>query len=320
MSSAPIPQAPGFRHEALFYAGMEGFVDATLPFVRDAVEAGDPILVAVSPAKIERLKRELNGGSGKVRFADMEELGSNPARIIPAWRDFVDEQGDSDRPLRGIGEPVWPGRSDEELAECHRHEALLNVAFAEAPDFWLMCPYDTDTLGPEVVAGACRSHPVLVEQGVERTSREYAGAAAGLPFAEPLDEPEATSPVTGFEALTLHDVRARVVEHAREAGLDIVRAEEFQLAVSEVAANSVRHAGGRGALRLWTDEEGIVAEVRDPGRIADPLVGRQRPEIDQIGGYGLWIANQLCDLVQIRSFEDGNVVRLRMRRPPLAVV
>ena len=181
MSAAPSSlhrHGHGFRHEALLYAGEDSFVDATLPFVRDAVDAGEPILVAVAPAKVERLSRALNGGSERVRFADMEELGTNPARIIPAWRDFVDEAAAVGRPLRGIGEPVWPGRSADEIAECHRHESLLNLAFADAEDFWLMCPYDTAGLEPDVVGDACRTHPIVVEGGIERTSRDYADAAA----------------------------------------------------------------------------------------------------------------------------------------------
>jgi hypothetical protein len=32
-----------------------------------------------------------------------------------------------------------------------------------------------------------------------------------------------------------------------------------------------------------------------------------------MGGYGLWLANQLCDLVQVRSFPTGSAVRLHMR-------
>jgi anti-sigma regulatory factor (Ser/Thr protein kinase) len=37
------------------------------------------------------------------------------------------------------------------------------------------------------------------------------------------------------------------------------------------------------------------------------------PEPGQLGGRGLWLANQLCDLVQIRCSPAGATVRLRMR-------
>ena len=86
------------------------------------------------------------------------------------------------------------------------------------------------------------------------------------------------------------------------------------LAVNEILTNSVRHGGGTGVLRIWQDDETLVCEVRDGGRIDDPLADRRRPRPDQTGGRGLWIANQLCDLVQLRSLADGSVVRVSMRR------
>jgi hypothetical protein len=42
--------------------------------------------------------------------------------------------------------------------------------------------------------------------------------------------------------------------------------------------------------------------------------GRGKPTADRGSGFGLWLANQLCDLVQIRSFSTGSVVRLHVRR------
>jgi anti-sigma regulatory factor (Ser/Thr protein kinase) len=83
-------------------------------------------------------------------------------------------------------------------------------------------------------------------------------------------------------------------------------------ATSELAANSIMHGGGTGTLRLWRENGNLIAEVEDAGRIEDPLVGRLRPGIRQEGGRGLWLTNQLCDLVQIRSGEGGTVVRLHV--------
>jgi hypothetical protein len=115
----------GFRHEALLYAREEGFLAATLPFIRAAIAGREPILVVVSAAKIDRLRRELGDDAAAVAFEDMAGVGTNPARIIPAWREFVDAHRAPGRRLRGIGEPVWAGRSACELAECQRHECLL---------------------------------------------------------------------------------------------------------------------------------------------------------------------------------------------------
>ena len=64
--------------------------------------------------------------------------------------------------------------------------------------------------------------------------------------------------------------------------------------------------------RVWRHGEVVVCEVHDAGRFDQPLAGRVRPTPDQTSGFGLWLANQVCDLVQIRSFEDGSVVRLHI--------
>jgi anti-sigma regulatory factor (Ser/Thr protein kinase) len=87
---------------------------------------------------------------------------------------------------------------------------------------------------------------------------------------------------------------------------------DLVLAVTELGANSARHGGGRGRLRIWRDDRRLVCEVGDRGRIVDPLAGRRRPETGQLGGYGLWLANQVCELVQIRTFATGGVVRLHV--------
>ena len=126
----------------MLYDSPETFVDGAAPFIRDAVAAGEPIMVAIGAEKIDLLRSRLGEDADRVVFADMAELGANPARIIPAWQEFVD--ANAGRPMRGIGEPIWADRSPTELVECQCHEALLNVAFADASDFHLICPYDTE--------------------------------------------------------------------------------------------------------------------------------------------------------------------------------
>jgi hypothetical protein len=67
---------------------------------------------------------------------------------------------------------------------------------------------------------------------------------------------------------------------------------------------------GRGTLRLWRTSEALVCEVADGGVVADPLAGRLAPGTDEPDGRGLWMVNQLCDLVQLRSSAAGTVVRV----------
>lgn len=63
---------------------------------------------------------------------------------------------------------------------------------------------------------------------------------------------------------------------------------------------------------MWRDSSAITCEVRDSDRLQSPLVDRERPAPGAAGSRGLWLANQLCDLVQIRTFATGTAVRLHM--------
>lgn len=293
---------------------MLGIARRTGAFLRDAVEAEEPALVVVDAAKIALLREELGDAAGGVQFADMAEAGTNPARIIPAWREFVTRSAPTGRRLRGIGEPIWPERTAAELVECERHESLLNVAFAGSPSWWLLCPYDTEALPAAVLDGARRTHPFVLEAGVSHESADYYGLSAiGAPFAEPLPDPPASALELAFGHGPLEALRWLVGRAAEEAGLVATRAADLVLAVHELATNTVRHGGGRGTLRIWREPEALVCEVSDSGRLDQPLAGRERPLAAQPGGRGLWLVNQLCDLAQIRCFEAGSVVRLHMR-------
>jgi anti-sigma regulatory factor (Ser/Thr protein kinase) len=301
--------ADSFRHEALMYAGEHQLVDGVTAFLRDGIEAEEPTLVVLSSAKIAALTEALGRDAEHVQFADMDAVGANPARIIPAWREFVD--ANPGRRLRGIGEPLWAARSDAEMSECHRHEGLLNVAFADTPGFWLLCPYDTETLDPADVERACATHPHVA--GLPSAAYPGLDAHAG-PFTDPLPAPAGAAERVRFDGDSLSEMRRFVAARAERAKLSRDRAHDFLLAVNEIAANSVRHGGGHGVLSLWHDNGTLLCEVEDSGTISKPLVGRERPEEGQTHGYGLWLANQLCDLVQVRTFPSGNVVRLHMHR------
>jgi anti-sigma regulatory factor (Ser/Thr protein kinase) len=311
-----LQTAATFRHEALLYAGEVDFLTGTLPFIREGVAAGEPVLVVVSAARIGLLRSALGGDADRVAFADMADVGANPARIIPAWRDFVAGHDVATRRARGIGEPIWAGRTPAELVECQRHEALLNLAFAGVPAWWLLCPYDTSNLDTEVLDEAWRNHPFVTEGGVGLGSAAYSGLdQTAAPFAAPLPDPPGQPPALGFEPASLAGLRGLVAGHAAAAGLDPDRTADLVLAVDEVASNSLRHGGGRGTLRIWREDGALVCEVRDAGRIENPLAGRERPPLDRDGGRGLWMVNQLCDLVQLRSFPSGAVVRLHVYLP-----
>lgn len=300
-----------FRHEALFYENDQKFLDGTASFIREGVASGEPVLVVVDARKIEMLNGELGDVSEEVQFADMAQVGHNPARIIPAWHDFLSTHGGAGKRVRGIGEPIWATRSPAELVECERHEALLNLAFAESPGFWLLCPYDTSSLSEDVLMEARRNHPYIVEGGDHQDSDIFIGLEkVARPFDHPLQDPPLGAIQMAFGSGHLEAVRRFVHMDATRLGLSPQRTDDLVLAVNELAANSIRHGGGSGVLKMWRRGDYVVCEVSDRGRIDKPLVGREKPTGNQSGGFGLWLVNQLSDLVQLRTFDLGSVARI----------
>jgi anti-sigma regulatory factor (Ser/Thr protein kinase) len=303
-----------FSHEAVFYAGTQDFVAQISAFIREGLATDEPALVMVTADKIELLRAELGPDAAQVLFTDMGEAGRNPGRIISAWHDFAAEHLAQGRTLRGVGEPIWAARSPDELTECQYHESLINLAFGDADGFRLVCPYDTEALPQDVIEEARRSHPLILEVGGRLVGcARYRGDDAIGNASDALPPPRVASEDMGFRQTNLTDVRGFVSRRASDAGLAPEKVGDLVLAVNEAATNSVRHAGGKGVVRMWRSDDAIVCEVRDRGRIDEPLVGRMRPASQRSGGHGLWMAHQLCDLVQLRTRRSGTVVRLHMR-------
>ena len=216
--------------------------------------------------------------------------------------------------MRGIGEPIWHERSPAELIECQLHESLLNTAFADAAGFQLLCPYDTTTLDRAVLHEARCSHPAVSEDDVCRDSRHFRGVAGCCRRPTRRCRARRSARAPWRSASRRCAMCARPSATRRRGGPSGPRRRDVTAAVHELATNSIRHGGGLGVMRVWEDHEGLRAEVKDRGRIDDPLCGRRAPEPGQAGGWGLWIANRTCDLVQVRTSGEGTVIRVLMRR------
>lgn len=301
-----------FRHQALLYEGDEQFLDGCLPFLERALLADEGVLVATDARKGDLLRKYLGRSAERVSFLEMEVVGRNPGRILPVWSEFLAENLAAGRGASGIGEPVWFGRSPAEVVECQFHESLLNLAFNDGPAWNLLCPYNASLLAEPVLEAARRGHPHVARTDGSVPSEQFEHVANVVPLSAALSEPRVEVDELEFEARDLGAVREFVRHAAREARLEQGRTYDLVLAVSELAANSILHGGGSGGLRVWREPSALVCEVRDSGLIDEPMVGRIKPTHDQIGGRGLWIVNQLCDLVELRSSEEGTVVRVRI--------
>jgi anti-sigma regulatory factor (Ser/Thr protein kinase) len=168
-----------------------------------------------------------------------------------------------------------------------------------------------DGLDDHVIEAAHVCHGLIAgPAGVEVSGayRRHSG-----PFDGALEEPPGQVDELSFGEADLGQVRRWISSWAGVEGLSAEGIRDLVLAVDEIATNSIRHGGGCGRLRRWREDGALLCEVRDDGQMRDPLLGRVLPGEAAVCGRGLWIVNQLCDLVQIRSSSAGSQIRLCKR-------
>ena len=306
----PHNAADGVRHVLCRYDDAAAYQDALDRFVREGLARDEATLIAVPAAPC--LVRSPDGHHDLVTLTDMSELGRNPARAIPALRSFADAH--ADRPIRIMTEFIWPGRSAEEMCEAARHEALVETALAGVRGE-VACLYDASGLPRLVLEDAERTHRWQGGPDAVAPSPAYAGQGR-IPAdcSLPLPRPPADAEIVDYSS-DLRPVRAMVKAVGRRAGLDPGRVTDLVLAVSELAANTLRHTGRAGIARAWKTKREVICQVSDTGFIADPMAGLAERSIDEPSGKGLWLVNQICDLVEMRTAENGTVVRLHVRLP-----
>jgi serine/threonine-protein kinase RsbW len=116
----------------------------------------------------------------------------------------------------------------------------------------------------------------------------------------------------GIDDLRL--VRRVTARWAALAAMPQDRADDFVIAVNEIATNAVRHGSPTARLRLRVTGRNMAeAVVRDDGRWQPGL--KSAPPHAGRGGMGLPLAQRLCDAVEIRVGDQGTTVFLRMGWP-----
>nr|WP_296064030.1 anti-sigma factor RsbA family regulatory protein [uncultured Actinoplanes sp.] len=305
MSAGPL------HHAALLYRGAADYLAAATAFVRAALAAGNPVLVAVPGPRLHVLRDALADVAGWITFADMAVAGRNPGRLLPALLLGFAARHEGRR-VSVLGEPMWAGRTELEHTACATHEALVNTVLA-GRDAALLCPYDMSTLEPGVITGARHTHPVTIEGGVARRSSSYAdplATAAALDMPLPAVPPYARKRVFGDRA-ELSGVRSFVA--AAAAGLlGGDRLDDLVLAANELVTNVMRYTRGDGRIALWTEPGLLVCQVDDDGPPPGPLAGRVPPGLHAARGRGLILVNELCDLVRLHRHPGGTSVRLHL--------
>lgn len=304
----------GFVHQALRYASDAEFLAVTAEFAADGVDHGDAVLAVVAERNIPLLREALGERSHEVEFVDARDWYDYPSRTLGRYHAYCERHG-TGRRVRVIGEPVWSGRSAFETREWMRYESVLNVAFAGTAH-WILCPYDTRALPPEVVRTAARTHPELTDGAAEFTDPAdfCAECDAQRPDRLPAGPDDIPFARGGSAA-----VRQALAGYAHRVGLPEQRTHDLVASVHETVANALRYGGGRGVVRLHSDPEYVICEVRDGGAHASaplpPFPGHLPPEPRAPNGHGMWLVRQLADLVTEDLDPSGSAVQLYFRRP-----
>jgi transcriptional regulator with XRE-family HTH domain len=160
-------------HEACLYDSVEGLAESATAFVRDGLSR-DYALLVVTASTTQRLIKDMLGNDEKaVVFRDSSDWYTTPTAATRGYEAFLRDARAGGAPWTGvIGEPVWAGRSAQEVAAWTRYESVVNLAFAAWP-VSLMCPYDVSNADPQIIADARRTHPELLEDGNRQTSPYY---------------------------------------------------------------------------------------------------------------------------------------------------
>lgn len=301
----------GLRHASLPYRDAAERAAGVRAAVGEALERGERVLLAVSGERVGALRSALGARAAQVTALDVATHAVNPARLLPALHEFAAAAGDGRR-CSVVAETAWPGRPRDELDEALRHDALANLALAGAP-VDLLCLFDASGLDGSTIAASERAHPAVCCAGDTLPSPRYGDPAAMADgCVRPLPEPAPGALALEFD----HDLarlRRFVHAHALGARLPAARIADLLVAANEAATNTLVHTGRPGVVRVWCEPLRLVVEFLDGGTITDPLAGCRLPDPQAESGRGLWLVNQLCDLVQLRSGARGTTLRLHVR-------
>jgi hypothetical protein len=160
-----------------------------------------------------------------------------------------------------------------------------------------------------VIEEVYRSHPAVIDGQQYRGSHLYGGRDhVDQVFRSELPELDGPYEQLAFDRAALQSVSSFVAMKAYAGGLRADKAADLAVAAQELAASSLYRGAEGGVIRIWVRADAVICEVRDAVALSDPLAGRTAATKEQ--RKGLWVANQLSDLVQLRSNPGGTTVRV----------
>lgn len=300
-------------HRLLEYGSDAEFVDGVLRFLAEGREPAEPGLVVVSARQLAMLRARMDPADmHRMRFADSAEWGSGniPARVL-AIESTIRKMIAAASGCRFVGEFTWPGTVQRR--QWARHEAAANLLHRSAP-LSMLCTVDTRSVSAEYLDSLHQTHPIIAPGRSNPDFVEPWSYLARLDEDADAPAPPHAEMTTVLDELDLRPTRARVSAQARAAGLAPHQVQAVALALTEIVANVLHHAGTLATIRTWTEQSRFYCEVRDKGPgISDPLAGYQ-PPVPAGGRCGLWLARTFSDELMIASSRAGTAVRICYHR------
>jgi anti-sigma regulatory factor (Ser/Thr protein kinase) len=303
----------GLRHQALLYEGPDDFLSATLPFVREGIADGDPVIAVADKPNADALRDALGEEARDVDIRYSHEWYASPGRAFSGFLGFACDHPDANW-VRMIGEPPWPLGWRAGIAEYAHYESVFNVISKHKP-IWALCPYDVTLLPGEILEHARATHPEIrtgTDSGTNPSyvdPDEYCSQLADR-LSVPANGDRRFAVSSDYAAL-----RAAVGAQAEAARVRGDRLADFLLAVHEVLVNARNHGDGPATLRSWAEERTFVCDVESSGpEVSEATAGYLPLDLTAASGRGLWLVRQLCDLVEIQSRNGRTSVRLHVQR------
>jgi anti-sigma regulatory factor (Ser/Thr protein kinase) len=300
----------GMVHQGVLYSTPAQLADQLCTPVGTALAGGEPVVAVLDEASRSALVEALGPRAAAVEFRDPARVHSVPAFTVAVrWARLTRRVAVPGGRATVVGQHVdgLPGCGPDYWA---RLDAALNVALHGLP-ITMLCPYPE---GGDLLLRVRSTHRTLLTNGHSVPSDTYRDPGDVVAEYPPPPPPDLGPPSAQleFRLASLPAVRHLAASASRKAGFDPERVADFVLAVNEIVTNSVEHGAGAGRLRLWVTASGITGEVHDAGRMAVPFPGMVAPPPSGERGRGLWLASELCDVLQVWSDPAGTVVRLLM--------
>jgi anti-sigma regulatory factor (Ser/Thr protein kinase) len=292
------------RHHAFVYDSDDDYVERSVAFLKEGLDAGDACLVGNTRDGLAAMRDALGADAERVAFFDVSATYTRPARAVATYYGAFRKHLRSAPSVRAVASGQFGPSSDWE--EWTRYEAITNLAYAHLP-VWVVCAYDANKLPDRLIEAVLRTHPEVLSDGW-RASEQYEDPRALLrrltPDPEPLPELRSWSPGEDLELF-----REQLARELMAADVPEAKVLDMLVAGTEIAANALRHGGGIEEVRAGRAEGRFVCEVIDRGTgFDDPVAGYLAPRDGT--GTGLWVARQLTWRVEYFRSTRGFTVRI----------